>query len=231
MMAKSTGAATNLAAVDPDAHGELQLLKEQFDTASANYETLRDSSERTVVRWLWAASRRYHLDPLYFLDPQEDAGQVTRSEPKDLRGSACYGFSGDNRIAVERLYVSSSRDIFYKTFYLSIRDRIRSYHFHYEATPQCINCAQLKFSGRLPAHYLRWAIRGWASHRYTVLDGKIRSVSAVFKQDDEPEARYAGELSYRDDGRIELWTKWEGSRHSKLAFRGMPPAENPFVDS
>jgi hypothetical protein len=62
----------------------------------------------------------------------------------------------------------------------------------------------------------------------TVNDG-IRSFTKVFKEEDEPQKRLSGELRYREDGRIEVWTKWPGTRKLALTFRGMPPAENPFL--
>jgi hypothetical protein len=229
--AGSKDSSTNASALDSDAHAELRLLKEKFDAAAGVYEELRRASEPRALRWVWTSSRRYHLDPLYFLDPAESAGHVLQSTPGDLRGCAAYGFSEENRIVVERLYVSSAPDTFYKTFYLTSDDRIWSYHFHYDSTPRCINCALLLLAGKSPAHYLRWAVRGWASYRYVALEGRVRSVSAVLKQDDEPEKRYAGQVRYLDDGRVELWTKWDGSQQAKLTFRGKQPAENPFLDS
>lgn len=205
------------------------MLEQRFDTASEHYEALRESCESSVARWVWATAPRYDLDPLLFFDRELSVGRVVRLPPEDPRGCVAYGFSNENRIVAERQYVTDLHGRYYRTFYCEADDRILSYHFHHDLARGCINCKQLVFSGRHPAYYQKWAVRGWTSCTYVTVDGWIRSFTEVFKQDDEPEQQLSGKLRYGEDGRIEVWTKWPGTRQPELTFRGTPPAENPFL--
>lgn len=110
-----------------------------------------------------------------------------------------------------------------------LEDRIVGYHFHYDSTQGCINCAQQLFSDQRPAMYQQWAKGGYVSRAYVSADGKIRSVMEVFKEASEPQQRMLLKLRYLDDGRVEVWTKWPGERQADRTFGGIPPADNPFL--
>lgn len=211
-----------------DARGDLQCLKERFGTAADHYEGLRESAENSVARWVWATRPRYHLDPLYFLSNEESVGRLGLL-PDDPRGWVAYGFSRENRIVVERQFLTDLAGRYYSTFYVETEDRTLSYHFDHAPAHECINCAQLIFAGVSPAYYQQWAIMGWASYTYITADGRIHSFNEVFQQDDDPQQRISGELRYGEGGRIEVWTKWPGARKPELTFRGTAPAENPFL--
>lgn len=210
---------------------DLRTLKRRFDAALESYEKLRESSERSVVHWVWATAPRYNIDPLFFLNREESVGRVVPSPPENPEGWVAYGFSPRNRIVVERRYLIDLPGRYYQGFYFETEDRVLGYYFHHELTLGCINCTQLVFAESVPAYYQKWAIGGWASHTYITSNGKIRAFADIFKEDDEPQKRLSGELRYGGDGRIEVRTKWPGSRRPELTFRGMLPAENPFLRS
>jgi hypothetical protein len=213
-----------------DVRRELRILKQRFEAAPEHYKALCDSSEKSVVRWLWTTAPRYHLNPLYFLDPEVSVGHIASSPPNCSEGWTAYGFSVDNRVVVERQYLDDDRrGRYYNILYCETHDRILGYYFHYELALGCINCSQLVFNGPYPAFYQKWAIRGWATQTYVTVDGKIRSFTETFKSGDEPEQKLSGEVRYGGDGLIEVWTKWPGRRKSERTFRGLAPAENPFL--
>lgn len=212
-----------------DVKRELASLKQRFETAAARYEALRASAEGAVQRWVWATAPYYHLDPLHFLDTQLPRGRLIKTAPDDVRGLAAYGFSKANRVVVERIHLTSLKGRHSSMFYSELEDRIVGYHFHYDPTQGCINCAQLLFSDQRPAMYQQWAKGGYVSRAYVSADGKIRSVMEVFKEASEPQERMSRELRYLDDGRVEVWIKWPGERQADRTFRGIPPADNPFL--
>jgi len=207
----------------------LKVLKGKFEEASAIYEELKSSGEREVVYWVWTASPRYSLDPLYYLNNEERVGSVARLPPQDPRGWTAYGFSKNNRIVVEHQYLADLQGRRYETFYSETEECIFGYHFHHDASLGLINCAALRFLGHTPIQYQKWAVRGWVSCNFVALDGRIRSFNEVFKQGDEPQKRISGEIRYKDNGQLEVWTKWPGARTLELTFRGISPAENPFL--
>lgn len=212
-----------------DVNRELASLKQRFDTAAGDYEALRTSAEGAVKQWVWATAPCYHLDLLYFLDAQTARGRIAKSPPNDFGGWTAYGFSKANGIVVERIYLSGSDGRYYSTFFFELEDRVIGYHFHYDTSLGCINCAQLIFSDGRPVLYQQWATGGYLSRAFVSTDGRIRSVMELFKERDERQERMSRELRYLDGGRVEVWTKWPGERRPDKTFSGIPPAENPFL--
>lgn len=208
---------------------ELQKLKQRFTAANSMFDELRASAESAVVRWRWTTAPRYELNPLFFLNEEEQVGDVVAKPPKDPSGYVAYGLSKTDRIVLERTFVEDIAGAYYQTFYVESADRIVGHHFSYDRREGCINCSQLIFAESFPASYQLWAGGGWASHTYVVSDGRIRSSAEVFKENDERQKTISATLRYASDGRIEVFTKWPGSRKAERSFRGMPPAENPFL--
>lgn len=208
---------------------DLESLKDRFDAADAAYGQLRASAEGSVARWRWTTAPRYELNPLFFFNDDEEVGDVAKSPPKDPRGFVAYGFSKAGRIVLERQYPEDIEGAHYQTLYVETADRVVGHHYSYDEAEGCINCSQLVFAGSSPAYYQLWAVEGWASHSYVVSDGRIRASTEIFKEEDERQKTISATLSYSSDGRVEVWTKWPGSRKAERTFHGMPPAENPFL--
>lgn len=140
---------------------DLRALKKRFDSALTAYEGLCESSERAVVRWLWTASPRYNLDPFWYFDPQMPFGAVLAARPRDTRGRAAYGFSAKNELVIERWYLSDLRGQYYEIFFVSMKDRIVSYHHDHQPSCDPINCSQLIFAGTRVVCFQLWAVKGW----------------------------------------------------------------------
>jgi hypothetical protein len=208
---------------------DLQNLKKQFTAANAAYDELRAAAERAVVRWKWATAPRYDLNPLLFLNEDEQVGNVVEKPPKDPSGYLAYGFSKADRIVLERMYLEDIAGAYYQTFFVESADRIVGHHFSHDRREGCINCSQLVFAGSSPAYYQLWAVAGWASHAYVVSGGRIRSVTEIFKEQGEPQKTISATLRHARDGRVEVLTQWPGSHKAERSFYGMPPAENPFL--
>lgn len=145
-------------------------------------------------------------------------------------GRAAYGFSAKNELAIERSYLSDLRGQYYETFFVSMKDRIVSYHYDHQPLRDPINCSQLIFAGTRVVCFQLWAVKGWKSVGHRATKRKAVPWTEVCKEEDEPSQRLSGELRYLDDGRVEMWTQWPRKRSLEPGFRGTP-AENPFFRS
>jgi len=208
---------------------DLAQLEQRFQTAHESYDGLRDACETRVVRWRWANGPIYELDPLFFLDPGIRVGQLSPSAPQNPAQWTAYGFTADDQLVVERQYTELPNHQCYRGFYLHHDDRILGYRFHFSTSHTILSCSQLVFDGLRPLYFQRWGSRGWTSYTYACKDGRVDSFVGLAKEPDEPEVQFRGEVVYKEDGIVELWTKEQGRRKSELSFRGRPPVDNPFV--
>jgi hypothetical protein len=207
---------------------DLTQLETRFQSAQESYEELRETSEARVSRWQWVHGAAYSLDPLFFLDSDIRVGKIGPLPPKNSAGWTAYGFTNDDRLVSERQYTELPNQ-FYQGFYVELADRIIGYRFHYSTPRTAINCSQLVTDNSGPRYFQRWGVRGWVSYTYACTGGRIGAFVGVSKEPDEPERPFSGQVLYKADGIVELWTREQGRRGPELSFRGRPPIDNPFV--
>jgi len=167
----------------------------------------------------------------FFLDPDIAVGRVTSAPPADPAAWTAYGFSSDGRLVAERQYTEPPNPTHqcYHGFYIDLPDRIVGYRFHFAKSRTVINCSQLVIADSTPRYFQRWGFRGWVSYTYACSDHRIDSFVGAAKEPDEPESQFSGQVVYKENGVVELWTKDSGERKPRLSFRGRPPVDNPFI--
>jgi hypothetical protein len=210
------------------ARRDLAQLEKRFQSAQESYVELGNSCESHTVRWQWANGPVYELDPLFFLDPDIRAGHISPLPPQDPAGWMAYGFDDDGRLLAARQYTELTNQ-YYQEFYVWLTNRTVGYRFHHSASRTVLSCSQLVTDSSGPSYFQRWGSRGWASYTYESRDRKVSSFLAVAKEPDEPQIRFSGQVTYKENGLVELWIKESGQRKAELSFRGRPPIDNPFV--
>jgi hypothetical protein len=183
------------------------------------------------VQWQWANGLVYALDPLFFLDPQLEVGQISASPPDNPAQWTAYGFTADSELAAEREYTELRSRLFYDHYYLWQADRVVKYRFHYAQSREILSCSQLIVDDENRLRFQRWGELGWSSCTYSCAKGRVESFVRLYKAPDEPERHVSGEVVYKDDGVVELWTKELSERKPRLAYRGKRQPQSIFIRS
>jgi hypothetical protein len=204
-------------------------LKKRYQTAEQSYDGLRQNCEGAVCRWEWAIGALYELDPLFLLQPGIPPGRPQSTAPANLANWSVHGFDNDDRLVLTRDYTEFPSQNYYEQFYVWRPDRILGYSFHCTDLRTVINCSQLIMGPLGPTHFQRWGCRGRNSYTYACSDSRIDSFVALSGEHDEPQQSFSGELRYRPNGTVELWTKEGRNKKPVLYYQGRPPRDNPFV--
>ncbi|GJM53436.1 hypothetical protein, partial [Capnocytophaga catalasegens] len=110
-------------------------LKQLFNKAQNDYQTLKTDIENQVVRWFWTSNDIFSLNPFWFEQNRFSKGKILKEEPAKNRQ---YGVNSADEIIVAR-GMTSFKDNFYETFYFRNQNEILSYHFDYGNDKELIN--------------------------------------------------------------------------------------------
>lgn len=117
----------------------IEELKQLFNKAQNDYQTLKSNIESQVVRWFWASNTMFRLNPFWFEENRYSKGKILKEEPtKNRQYAVQYGVNAANEIIVAR-GMTSFKDNSYETFYFRSQNEILSYHFDYGNDKELIN--------------------------------------------------------------------------------------------